>query len=85
MNFTVVPEGNYISDKTFNEIKTAIESGLICQAKVEVYVIPLTQYSNKALCFSCVTSPAGTPNFMQITINNDDTIHVIGEGLQTIQ
>lgn len=84
VNITVVSEGNYTSDKTYNEVKTAIDSGLICQAKCDAYVMPLIAYSNKALCFSCVVSPAGTPNFMQITINNDDTIHVIGNGLQTM-
>ena len=83
VNITVVSEGNYTSDKTFNEIKTAIDSGFICQAKCEIYVMPLIAYANDALCFSFVASFGVTPIFIQININNDDTISVVRKFLQT--
>ena len=77
VNITAVSEGNYTSDKTFNEIKTAIDSGFICQAKCEIYVMPLIVYANDALFFSCVVSHAISPLSMQIGIKNDDTISVV--------
>ena len=83
VNITVVSEGNYTSDKTYNEVKTAIDSGLICQAKCEIYVMPLILYANDALGFSCVASLNETPIFAQIIINNDDTIRVDRKFLQT--
>lgn len=83
VNITVASEGNYTSDKTYNEVKTAIDSGLICQAKCDIYVMPLILYANDALGFSCVASPNGTPIFIQIIIKNDDTISVDRKILQT--
>ena len=83
VNITVVSEGNYTSDKTYNEVKTAIDSGLICQAKCDIYVMPLNIYANDALGFSCVTSSNETPIFIQIIINNADTIIVNRKFLQT--
>ena len=83
VNITVVSEGNYTSDKTINEIKTAIDSGFICQAKCEIYVMPLIAKANDALCFSFVASFGVTPIFIQININNDDTISVVRKFLQT--
>ena len=83
VNITAVSEGNYTSDKTFNEIKTAIDSGFICQAKCEIYVMPLTLYANDALGFGCVISLDETPILAQIVINNNDTIRVDRKFLQT--
>ena len=81
---TADSEGNYIPDKTFNEVKTAIDSGIICQAKIDGLVLSLSAYTDEALCFSCVTSLAGTPSFSQFVINNDDTIQIIDKGLSTM-
>ena len=83
VNIMVVSEVDYTSDKTYNEVKTAIDSGFICQAICGIYIMPLIAYSDEALCFSCVVSQAETPHFMQIIINNDDTISVVNKSLQT--
>ena len=83
VNIMAVSEVDYTSDKTFNEINTAINSGFICQAICGIYIMPLIAYSDEALCFSCVVSQAETPHFMQIIINNNDTISVVSKSLQT--
>ena len=83
VNIMLVSEVDYTSDKTYNEVKTAIDSGFICQAICGIYIMPLIAYSDEALCFSCVVSQAETPHFMQIIINNDDTISVVNKSLQT--
>ena len=83
VNFTVDLEQNYTADKTFNEINTAIDSGFICQAICGIYIMPLIAYGGDALYFSCVISTDGTPTFMQVKINNDDTISVVRNLLQT--
>ena len=82
VNITVVSEGNYTSDKTYNEVKTAIDSGLICQAKCEIYVMPLIVYANDGLCFGCAVSLNEPPIFIQITITKDDTINLVRKSLQ---
>ena len=83
VNIMVDLEGNFTADKSFNEINTAIDSGFICQAICGIYIMPLIAYSGEALCFSCVVSQAETPHFMQIIINNNDTISVVNKSLQT--
>ena len=83
VNILVDLEGNFTADKTFNEINTAIDSGFICQAISGIYIMPLIAYGGDALSFSCVLSTDGTPTFMQIKINNDDTISVVRNSLQT--
>lgn len=84
VNVTADSEGNYIADKTYSEVKTAIDSGLICQVKLDELVLSLTASSDLALCFSCVISLSGTPSFAQFVINNDDTTQVIDKGLSTM-
>ena len=83
VNILVDLEGNFTADKTFNEINTAIDSGFICQAICGIYIMPLIAYGDDALYFSCVLSTDGTPIFLQIKINNDDTISVVRNSLQT--
>ena len=83
VNILVDLEENFTADKTFNEINTAIDSGFICQAISGIYIMPLIAYGADALYFSCVLSTDGTPTFMQIKINNDDTISVVRNSLQT--
>ena len=73
VNVTADSAENYTSDKTFNEIRTAIDSGLICQVKFGEYFLPLVEYNNNSVCFNRVIYFAGFPVFTHFIINNDDT------------
>lgn len=84
VNVTQNEDGPTSSDKTYNEIITAIDSGLICQAKIDALVMSLVAYSDLALVFASVQALAGTPTFTQVTIMNDDTVKILDKGLMTM-
>ena len=84
VNFTQNEDGSTSSDKTYNEIITAIDSGLICQAKFDALVMSLVAYSDFSLVFASVQALSGTPTFLQVTIMNDDTIVTLDKGLRTM-
>ena len=84
VNFTQNEGGSTSSDKTYNEIITAIDSGLICQAKIDALVMSLVAYSDLALVFASVQALAGTPTFTQVIITNDDTVQILDKGLSTM-
>lgn len=83
VNITVDQEENFTADKTFNEIKTAIDSGLICQVKMNEYVLPLVEHYSNSVIFGFVVSFGGHPVFMDLTITSDNTIQHTTFGLST--
>ena len=84
VNVTQNEGGSTSSDKTYNEIITAIDSGLICQAKADALVMSLVAYSDLELVFASVQALAGTPTFTQVIITNDDTVQILNKGLSTM-
>ena len=83
VNITADSEENFTADKTFNEIKTAIDSGFICQVKIYDYVLPLVEHYSNSVIFGFVVSFGGGPVFMDLTIKSNNTIKTTMFGLAT--
>ena len=83
VNITVDQEENFTADKTFKEIKTAIDSRFICQVKMGDYVLPLVEHYSNSVIFGFVVSFGGHPVFTDLTIISNNTIKNTMFGLAT--